>query len=228
MQMRKQIIAIFTAVVSAVAGYAGTVSLDGTWQAEPAPEARGDVPPAAFTHAIPVPGHWPLMSPAAAPGDICAETFEMSAPYGGEARRRVTVRVPADAKGTIKVCASLPEGTSSERRWKVLDRKPGLEASAKAVASSELNIRPACFLLDGSPLTRWESKPGDKKPWVEIDLGEEREVTSCKIHWFGGWKGPPSKWCVTPALPARTRYIFVKISDMSPNKLASIEEIEIH
>ena len=38
----------------------------------------------------------------------------------------------------------------------------------------------------------------------------------------------PAKWRVTPALPARTRYIFVEISDISPNKLASIEEIEIH
>lgn len=78
------------------------------------------------------------------------------------------------------------------------------------------------------PLTRWESAPGDKKPWVEIDLGEERDVTSCKIHWFRVWKKPPAKWRITPALPARTRYIFVEISDISPNKLASIEEIEIH
>ena len=159
---------------------------------------------------------------------ICSETFEMSAPYGGEARRRVTVRVPADAKGTIKVRAELPEGTCSERRWKVLNRKPGLEASAKAVASSELDIRPVRFMLDGSPLTRWESLPGDKTPWVEIDLGEEREVKECKVHWFHGWKRPPSKWRVTPALPARTRYIFVEVSDIAPNKLASIEEIEIH
>ena len=163
-----------------------------------------------------------------AAGDLCAETFELAAPYGGEARHRVTVRVPADAKGSIKLYAKLPEGTRSERRWKVLDRKPGLEAGARAVASSELNIRPVRFLLDGSPLTRWESKPGDKTPWVEIDLGEEREVKECKVHWFHGWKGPPSKWSVTPALPARTRYVFVEISDVAPNKLASIEEIEIH
>ena len=84
------------------------------------------------------------------------------------------------------------------------------------------------FLLDGSPLTRWESLPDDKTPWVEIDLGEEREVKECKVHWFHGWKGPPSKWRVAPALPARTRYIFVEISDVAPNKLASIEEIKIH
>ena len=159
---------------------------------------------------------------------IAFETFKMSAPYGGEGRRRVTVRVPSDAKGTIKVRASFPDGTCSERRWKVLDRKPGLEAGARASASSELSIRPVQYLLDGSPLTRWESAPGDKKPWVEIDLGEERDVTSCKIHWFRVWKKPPAKWRVTPALPARTRYIFVEISDISPNKLASIEEIEIH
>ena len=159
---------------------------------------------------------------------ISAETFEMSAPYGGEARRRVTVRVPSDAKGTIKVRASLPDGTCSERRWKVLDRKPGLEEGARASASSALDRRPAQFVLDGSPLTRWESLPGDKKPWVEIDLGEEREVKECKIRWFRAWKKPPAKWRVTPALPARTRYIFVEISDISPNKLASIEEIEIH
>lgn len=163
-------------------------------------------------------------------GDFCVETFELSAPCGGEARHRVTVRVPSDANGTITVCASLPEGTRSERRWKVLDRKPGLEAGARAVASSELTIRPVRFLLDGSPLTRWESKPDDKKPWVEIDLGEERDVKECKIHWFHGWNdAEPAKWRVTPTLPARTRYIFVEMSELShKRKLASIEEIEIH
>ena len=159
---------------------------------------------------------------------ICHETFEMSAPYGGEARRRVTVRVSADAKGTIKVRAELPDGTFSERRWKVLDRKPGLEAGARASASSALDRRPAQFVLDGSPLTRWESLPGDKKPWVEIDLGEEREVKECKIRWFRAWKNPPAKWRISPALPARTRYVLIEIDDISPNKLASIEEIEIH
>ena len=77
-----------------------------------------------------------------AAGDFCAETFELSAPYGGEARRRVTVRVPADAKGTVKVRASLADGTCSERRWKVLDRKPGLEAGARATASSSRKWSP--------------------------------------------------------------------------------------
>ena len=160
-------------------------------------------------------------------GDFAHETFELTAPYMGEARRRVTVRIPATAKGSIKVTATLPEGTCSERRWKVLDRKPGLEAFACATVSSELDIRPARFMFDGSPLTRWESKPGDKKPWVEIDLGEEREVKECKVRWFHGWKAHPSKWRVAPALPARTRYILVEVEDMSPNRLASIEEIEI-
>ena len=87
--------------------------------------------------------------------------------------------------------------------------------------------RPAQFVLDGSPLTRWESLPGDKKPWVEIDLGEEREVKECKIRWFRAWKKPPAKWRVSPALPARTRYVLIEIDDISPNKLASIEEVEI-
>ena len=142
----------------------------------------------------------------------------------------MTVRIPADAKGTIKVRASLPDGTYSERRWKVLDRKPGLEAWAwaRASASSALDRRPAQFVLDGSPLTRWESLPGDKKPWVEIDLGEEREVREYKIRWFRAWKKPPAKWRVSPALPARTRYVLIEIDDVSPNKLASIEEVEIH
>ena len=139
----------------------------------------------------------------------------------------MTVRVPADAKGTIKVRAELSDGTYSERRWKVLDRKPGLEAGARASASSALDRRPAQFVLDGSPFTRWESLPGDKKPWVEIDLGEEREVRECKIRWFRAWKKPPAKWRVSPALPARTRYVLIEIEDVSPNKLASIEEVEI-
>ena len=86
----------------------------------------------------------------------------------------------------------------------------------------------AQFVLDGSPLTRWESLPGDKKPWVEIDLGEEREVRECKIRWFRAWKKPPAKWRVSPALPARTRYVLIEIDDVSPNKLASIEEVELH
>ena len=34
-------------------------------------------------------------------------------------------------------------------------------------------------------------------------------------------------WGVSPALPARTRYVLIEIDDVSPNKLASIEEVEI-
>ena len=167
--------AVVALVVCAATARAEVVSLDGMWQAEVAQDAQGDAMPAAFTRTIPVPGHWPLMKP--------------SAPYGGEARRRVTVRVPADAKGTIKVRSELPDGTCSKRRW--------------------------------------ESLLGDKKPWVEIDLGEEREVRECKIRWFRAWKKPPAKWRVSPALPARTRYVLIEIDDISPNKLASIEEVEI-
>jgi len=37
----------------------------------------------------------------------------------------------------------------------------------------------------------------------------------------------PMKWGVSPALPARTRYVLIEIDDISPNKLASIEEVEI-
>ena len=42
------------------------------------------------------------------------------------------------------------------------------------------------------------------------------------------WKAPPAKWRISPALPARTRYVLIEIDDVSPNKLASIEEVEIH
>ena len=41
------------------------------------------------------------------------------------------------------------------------------------------------------------------------------------------WKAPPAKWRVSPALPARTRYVLIEIDDISPNRLASIEEVEI-
>ena len=47
---------------------AATVSLDGTWQSEVVPDAQGESIPAAFTRTIPVPGHWPLMEPAAKAG----------------------------------------------------------------------------------------------------------------------------------------------------------------
>ena len=81
----------------------------------------------------------------------------------------------------------------------------------------------------GSALYQWGGRlaEDDKKPWVEIDLGEEREVRECKIRWFRAWKKPPAKWRVSPALPARTRYVLIEIDDISPNKLASIEEVEI-
>ena len=113
------------------AALAAVVPLDGTWEAEVAPEAQGEAIPAAFTRTIPVPGHWP-------------------------------------------------------------------------------------------------SLPGDATPRVEIDLGEEREVKECTIHWFHAWKGEPAKWRVVPALPARTRYVMVAVTDPAPNSLVSINEIELH
>ena len=41
------------------------------------------------------------------------------------------------------------------------------------------------------------------------------------------WK-PPTKWHLEPALPARTRYVTVKVDDIAPNGVAAIDEIEIH
>ena len=60
---------VLLAVVMCVAAVrAEIVPLDGTWRAEVVPEAQGDVLPATFTRTIPVPGHWPLMKPAAKAG----------------------------------------------------------------------------------------------------------------------------------------------------------------
>ena len=56
---------LFAVVMCVAAVRAEVMQLDGTWQAEVAPEAQGDAIPAAFTRTIPVPGHWPLMKPAA-------------------------------------------------------------------------------------------------------------------------------------------------------------------
>ena len=73
------------------------------------------------------------------------------------------------------VCAA---ATDAQRVKKGFDRKAGLEAGARASASSALDRRPA-------------------------------------------------QWRISPALPARTRYVLIEIDDISPNKLASIEEVEI-
>ena len=79
---------------------AATVSLDGTWQAEAVPEARGEVIPAAFTRTIPVPGHWPLMKPAVKDNMSdalwCRTTWE--APT--ELPPRVTLRIGKASFGT--------------------------------------------------------------------------------------------------------------------------------
>lgn len=72
--------------------------------------------------------------------------------------------------------AALSDGTFSERRWNVRDRKPGFEVSAKITASSQRGDRHVGYMVDGSPLTHWESLQGDKRPWVKIDLGAERDV----------------------------------------------------
>ena len=113
------VVALAATAICAAAARAEVVSLDGIWQAEVAQDAQGDAMPAAFTRAIPVPGHWPLMKP--------------SAPCG------------------------------------------------------------------------------------------KKEALWCRTT----WKAPPAKWRVSPALPARTRYVLIEIDDISPNKLASIEEVEI-
>lgn len=160
-------------------------------------------------------------------GDFHREEFELTAPLFGIAKRRVTVRVPETAKGRVMLTATLSDGTFSERRWNVRDRKPGFEVSAKITASSQRGDRHVGYMVDGSPLTHWESLQGDKRPWVKIDLGAERDVKECKVQWYHIWK-PPTKWHLEPALPARTRYVTVKVEDIAPNGVAAIDEIEIH
>ena len=93
-------VAACMAMAAAIAGYGETVSLDGTWQAEIAPDAAGDAMPAAFTRTIPVPGHWPLMTPAAKAGKTdalwCRTTWKAPA----EIPPRATLRIGKASFGT--------------------------------------------------------------------------------------------------------------------------------
>ena len=44
----------------------------------------------------------------------------------------------------------------------------------------------------------------------------------------GTWQAEVAQDAQGDAMPARTRYVLIEIDDVSPNKLASIEEVEIH
>lgn len=122
-------------------------------------------------------------------GDILYEShFALEAEPHGRDSKRIVVGVPEAASGNLVFTVSTPEGTKSERRWKVLNRAPGYALGAPVSASSEVpdfhGGRPAICVTDGSPLTRWVNVIGDSSPWIIVDLGAERSVSECDVAWY--------------------------------------------
>lgn len=55
-----------------------------------------------------------------------------------------------------------------------------------ARASSAARGGDAARAVDGDSTTAWRSRRGDPRPWIELDLGEEREFGGLALDWAGG------------------------------------------
>ena len=75
-----------------------------------------------------------------------------------------------------------------------------VQASAVVPTDSPLGSLHDVVSLDGT----WQAEVAQDAQWDVIPAAFTRTIPV------------PAKWRVTPALPARTRYIFVEISDISP------------
>jgi hypothetical protein len=72
--------------------------------------------------------------------------------------------------------------------WKPFTPRPSLSQGKPIIASSQFNEPgyDAKLANDGDPKTRWASDYGARSGWLEIDLGEEKEIGSVlvsEIEW---------------------------------------------
>jgi hypothetical protein len=63
---------------------------------------------------------------------------------------------------------------------------PSAAAPPVASASSAQRGREPVLALDGIPSTAWASRPGDRRPWIELDLGGDREFGGLVLDWVRG------------------------------------------
>jgi hypothetical protein len=99
---------------------------------------------------------------------------------GGEIRRVAAIEFAVTA-------GSGGEGTVWLDRLELRELPPA-PAGARPVAraSSSRRGRPAEHALDGDPATEWWSGQHDRLPWLEVDLGWERELGGLVIDWSRG------------------------------------------
>jgi hypothetical protein len=62
----------------------------------------------------------------------------------------------------------------------------GTPPPIRAVATSERAGHSPQMAIDGDPLTSWASGPRDKRPYLELDLGVEREFGGVVLDWEEG------------------------------------------
>jgi hypothetical protein len=63
---------------------------------------------------------------------------------------------------------------------------PGEAVAPVARASSSRKDHDAALAADGDSTTFWWAQPGDKKPWLELDLGGDRELGGLVVDWVAG------------------------------------------
>jgi len=89
--------------------------------------------------------------------------------------------------------------------------------------ASSVGLGTPAATLDGDPATGWRPDPGDRRPWLELDLGQVREFGGLVVDWQGRDGAPydvqvsedGSAWrTVRHVLGARTRdYLYLPESE---------------
>jgi hypothetical protein len=100
-------------------------------------------------------------------------------PFADEARLRAEELRRAEEE---KRLAELKEIEAVRRRMRAAVRA-NLARGRSATASSVQRGRPPGHAVDGDRSTRWCAVNGRTGQWWQVDLGEAREIVSCRINW---------------------------------------------
>ena len=106
-------------------------------------------------------------------------TFAWGPTGGGDIRRVAAIEFAVTAgqggKGTVWL-----------DQLELRDLPPPVEGAPKARASSAQPGHGAALAVDADSLTSWRSASTDKRPWIELDFGGERELSGLVIDWAKG------------------------------------------
>lgn len=162
-------------------------------------EEAGNSPILVTDHAKNVlsPGHHTV---ATVDGEPYIIYHRHSIPFDGESvlRQVCMERLEWDKAGLIHNVTPTHEGPEL-----LQGRRPELLRHVQFSASSARSedFRPA-FAGDNNYATLWKPNPADALPWLQLDLGEERDLTSQEIRLEYPWK--PYRFVLESSLDGRT------------------------